>query len=84
MEIKEKFKIYKDLLINSGFNLVSKSTLTDIENRHFKDSAQLVKYIHKQKTIIDIGSGGGFPGVVLAILGYEVVCVESITKKQLF
>lgn len=86
MSNKEKFETYKSLIINWSkyINLVSKKSLEDIEIRHFKDSAQLENFIPKDFTVIDIGSGAGFPGVVLAILGYKVFCIESITKKTNF
>jgi len=86
MKIEEKFIEYEKLLKqwSTKMNLVAPSTLSDIQNRHIKDSAQLAKYIPKGVTIIDLGSGAGFPGVVLAILGWNVICIESITKKTNF
>ena len=86
MKIEEKFIEYEKLLKNwsNKMNLVAPSTLTDIQNRHIKDSAQLAKYIPKNVKIIDLGSGAGFPGVVLAILGWNVTCIESIGKKTKF
>ena len=86
MKIEEKFIEYEKLLKNwsTKMNLVAPSTLTDIQNRHIKDSAQLSRYIPKDTKIIDLGSGAGFPGVVLAILGWEVICIESIRKKTNF
>lgn len=83
---KEKFEIYKSLILDYSrhTNLVSKKSLENIEIRHFEDSKQLSNYITKGSTIIDMGSGAGFPGVVLAILGYKVFCVESIIKKANF
>ena len=64
-------KKYEDLLIkyNSGLNLVGKSTINDIWSRHFLDSAQVIDLIDKNiNSCIDIGSGAGFPGLVLALL----------------
>ena len=49
-------------------NIVSPSTLNDSLNRHFIDSLQILPLIPKEaKTLYDLGSGGGFPGMVLAI-----------------
>ena len=64
-------KKYEDLLIkyNSGLNLVGKSTINEIWSRHFLDSAQVIDLIDKNiNSCIDIGSGAGFPGLVLALL----------------
>ncbi len=81
-----KFKQYAQLLREwSGrMNLVAPSTLGDIETRHIADSAQLADVLPKNVNIIDLGSGAGFPGVVLAILGWRVTCIESIGKKVAF
>ena len=86
MKIEEKFIKYENLLKqwSTKMNLVAPSTLIDIQNRHIKDSAQLADFIPKNVKIIDLGSGAGFPGVVLAILGYNVTCIESIRKKTNF
>ena len=86
MKIEEKFIKYENLLKtwSSRMNLVAPSTLSDIRHRHIDDSAQLAKYIPKDVKIIDLGSGAGFPGVVLAILGWNVTCIESIGKKANF
>lgn len=65
-------------------NLVAPSTLNDIENRHFADSAQLADVLPRNVKVIDLGSGAGFPGIVLAILGWDVTCIESIGKKASF
>ena len=86
MKIEEKFIIYEKLLKewSEKMNLVAPSTLTDVQNRHIRDSAQLAQYLPHDVNIIDLGSGAGFPGVVLAIMGWNVICVESITKKTNF
>lgn len=86
MKNKEKFDRYAALLTEwSGrMNLVAPSTLGDIENRHFADSAQLADALPPDARVIDLGSGAGFPGVVLAILGWHVICIESIGKKVSF
>ncbi|MBQ8367484.1 MAG: 16S rRNA (guanine(527)-N(7))-methyltransferase RsmG [Alphaproteobacteria bacterium] len=86
MSNKVKFEQYAALLREwSGrMNLVAPSTLNDIENRHFADSAQLADVLPRDVNVVDLGSGAGFPGVVLAILGWNVVCIESIGKKVAF
>ena len=86
MNSKEKFARYAELLRDwsTKMNLVAPSTLSDIENRHFADSAQLADVLPKDVEILDFGSGAGFPGVVLAILGWHVTCIESIGKKVSF
>ena len=71
-------------------NLVSPATLPDIWHRHILDSAQLVPYLpvvstRRRRKILDIGSGAGFPGLVLAILGTgDVQLVESDQRKAVF
>jgi 16S rRNA (guanine527-N7)-methyltransferase len=79
LKFKETLELWQQRI-----NLIASGT--DIWNRHFLDSAQLLTCIpDKEKTILDIGSGGGFPGLVLAILGYsKVELVESDRKKCLF
>ena len=86
MDNKVKFEQYATLLRQwSGrMNLVAPSTLNDIENRHFADSAQLADVLTPDVDIVDLGSGAGFPGIVLAILGWRVTCIESIGKKVNF
>lgn len=86
MNSKEKFNRYAEILRewSAKMNLVAPSTLSDIETRHFADSAQLADILPKDVNIVDFGSGAGFPGVVLAIMGWNVTCIESIGKKALF
>ena len=86
MNNKAKFNKYAELLRewSERMNLVAPSTLSNIETRHFADSAQLADVLPKDVHIIDLGSGAGFPGVVLAILGWHVTCIESVGKKVSF
>jgi 16S rRNA (guanine527-N7)-methyltransferase len=70
-------------------NLVAASTLKDVRQRHIADSAQILDLAPEAKTVIDLGSGGGYPGLVLAILLAEtpesqVHLVESNGKKCAF
>ena len=86
MNDKVKFERYAQMLRewSSRMNLVAPSTLNDIETRHIADSAQLADVLPCDVNIIDLGSGAGFPGVVLAILGWRVTCIESIVKLSNF
>lgn len=70
-------------------NLVAPSTLDDLWNRHIADSAQIFQLAPEPRLWIDLGSGGGFPGVITAILlaeagGGWVHLVESNNKKAAF
>ena len=67
-------------------NLVSPASLPDIWMRHVWDSAQLAPYISPgSPRLVDVGSGAGFPGLVLAILtDAECHLVESDQKKAVF
>ena len=67
-------------------NLVADSTMVDVWQRHILDSAQLVKfYPPNTKKVLDVGSGAGFPGLILAIMGnVEVDLVEADYRKAVF
>lgn len=67
-------------------NLVGPSTLPDVWRRHFLDSAQLFPLLPEStRVLVDLGSGAGFPGLVLAILGVpEVHLIESDARKCAF
>ena len=74
---------------NATFNLVAPSTLADLWSRHILDSAQLASIRPLAGTWVDLGSGGGFPGIVMAILMRErndgaIHLIESIGKKGVF
>lgn len=92
-ETFEQLKAYEASLgeWQKKFNLVSNSSLEDCWNRHFLDSAQLMKFIPLDaKIMYDFGSGAGFPGMVLAIMAKEktpslkVRLIESTGKKTLY
>ncbi|MAJ24073.1 MAG: 16S rRNA (guanine(527)-N(7))-methyltransferase RsmG [Rickettsiales bacterium] len=69
-------------------NLIGKSTRNKIWNRHILDSAQISDYLHKEKSnnmTIDVGSGAGFPGLILSILGRkDIILCEKSKKKSTF
>ena len=69
-ETIEKLNIYVDFLIfsNKSLNLIGKTTEKNIFLRHFADSGQIYDLIDNKNNIIDIGSGAGFPGVILKLL----------------
>ena len=93
-ESEKKIYIYIDMLKKwqKAVNLVSNSSLQDVWNRHIVDSAQLFPLIPlSAKTLADMGSGAGFPALVLAILNKnnqgsleKIVLIESDLKKCLF
>lgn len=88
-ETLARLKAYAGLLIdwNARHNLVAKSTLPDLWQRHMWDSAQLAALIPPEaKTLADLGSGAGFPGLVLAVLRPELAVTlhEATTKKCAF
>jgi len=87
-ETLERLTTYLDLLKKwqPRINLVGASTLHDPWRRHILDSAQVFPYLPKTVSrLIDLGSGAGFPGLVLAILGVpEVHLVESDSRKTAF
>ncbi|MCP5362543.1 MAG: 16S rRNA (guanine(527)-N(7))-methyltransferase RsmG [Rickettsiaceae bacterium] len=86
-EVTHALLNYQNLLLkwNKAINLISRNSEKDIWERHILDSLQLLKYIDFSDIIIDIGSGGGFPGIVLSICGVKnTVLIESDKKKSVF
>ena len=87
-ETQEKLDCYVQLLIKwqARINLISSKTLPEIWHRHILDSAQLVSYLPKTPSVIlDMGSGAGLPGVILAILTrHQLHLVESDSRKIAF
>jgi 16S rRNA (guanine527-N7)-methyltransferase len=98
-ETAQRLQIFERVLLHwqKSMNLVSKSTLSEIWTRHFADSAQLLDIIQRRgvtpKVWLDLGSGAGFPGLVVAIMLAEsatqsapvrVILVESDARKCAF
>jgi 16S rRNA (guanine527-N7)-methyltransferase len=91
-ETLDKFRAYSALLVKwtGAINLVSPKSLEDLWRRHFLDSAQLRTYLPEMpdpqaRVILDVGSGAGFPGLVLALLDCgKVHLVESDQRKAQF
>ena len=86
-ETLEQFKTYERLILEwqKALNLVSRASLSELWMRHFFDSAQLWSLIPPHGRIVDIGSGAGFPGLVLSIMGRRsITLVESDERKAAF
>jgi len=92
-ETIEVLKIYENLIVknNKIVNLIGKSTENQIWERHFLDTAQVVDFIHRNtKSMVDLGSGAGFPGIVLAIIlkdrkiPLKIKLIEKSSKKVNF
>ena len=84
----DKIDFYLSSIIeyNKHTNLVGKSTIENIWDRHVLDCLQLTKYINNKKSkILDLGTGAGLPGVLFSIVGYQnVLMVDSVKKKTNF
>ena len=86
-------KVFKQLVRkwNPAINLVAKSSLPEVWERHIADSIQIFPLVTEEPDLwLDIGSGGGFPGIVVAILakglGWSTKfhLVESDNRKSVF
>jgi 16S rRNA (guanine527-N7)-methyltransferase len=89
-ETLERLSIFQTLLLrwNGRINLISKADETQVRSRHIADSLQLIAlfpHTPTPLTAIDLGSGGGFPGLVLAIAtGIHFDLVEADQRKAAF
>jgi 16S rRNA (guanine527-N7)-methyltransferase len=90
-ETFERLQAFEQLFLkwNRSINLAAPSTLDDVWRRHILDSAQLARIAPTAKRWVDLGSGGGFPGLVLGFLlaersGASIDLVESNRKKASF
>tara|TARA_Y100000590_G_scaffold444326_1_gene574926 strand:- start:443 stop:1078 length:636 start_codon:yes stop_codon:yes gene_type:complete len=92
-ETISSLKKYEEMLIyaNKKLNLIGKSTINEIWSRHFLDSVQVIDFIDKNdKSLMDIGSGAGFPGIVLAValkdrkIPVKVKLIDKSPKKVKF
>ena len=86
-------KKYENYLIKSNktLNLIGKSTINQIWIRHFLDSSQVIDFIDKnERDLVDLGSGAGFPGLVIAIMAKDrkiplkVKLIEKSPRKAFF
>jgi 16S rRNA (guanine527-N7)-methyltransferase len=90
-ETLDRLKLYAALLEQwqTRINLVAGATLPDVWHRHLADSAQLLDLAPEARTWLDIGSGAGFPGLVIAIMahgvaGPRITLIESDRRKSAF
>ena len=90
-ETFERLVELRDLFLKwaKAINLVAPSTLNDVWDRHVVDSAQLIRHASIERDWVDLGSGGGFPGLVVAVFlkereGGHIDLVESNSKKAAF
>ena len=92
-ETLDALKYFEDLVVlwNPAINLISNSSIADLWSRHIVDSAQLFLFTLPDEGLwLDVGSGGGFPGIVVSIIAKElapslwVVLVESDNRKCVF
>jgi 16S rRNA (guanine527-N7)-methyltransferase len=87
-ETLARLEAYAALLTrwSARINLIGRDTIADLWRRHILDSAQLKRFVpERARSTIDLGSGAGFPGLVLAILGVPgVELVEADSRKSAF
>ena len=86
-ETQERLEVFVALLKkwNTHINLVSSGDIQKIWERHILDSVQIVPLLRGQKHFIDMGSGGGFPGVVIGLVtGIPGILIEAHQKKVAF
>ncbi|MBR1944547.1 MAG: 16S rRNA (guanine(527)-N(7))-methyltransferase RsmG [Alphaproteobacteria bacterium] len=70
---------------NKKVNLIHVDTMRTMQQRHIEDCAQLKNYIDPSHTVLDIGSGAGFPGIILSICGFKnVILCEKDFRKSVF
>lgn len=84
-----QFELYKDILIewNKKMNLTAITEEYQVVMKHFVDCLEITKYIKKNSTVIDIGTGAGFPGVVIAIYfgnDISITLVDALNKRITF
>jgi len=91
-ETVQRFEVFSDVIRkwNPKINLVSKSSLEVLWTRHIVDSVQVYRSIETSRKWVDIGSGGGFPGLIVALIAADeapemaVTLIESDKRKSVF
>ena len=87
-KMQQQFEDYMKLLLewNEKINLTAITEEDDIILKHFADSLTISKYIKEGKSIVDVGTGAGFPGMPVKIVreDVKVTLVDSLNKRILF
>jgi len=92
-ETLSSFQKYEEIIIeaNKTLNLIGKSTISNMWERHILDSFQVIDFIDKNDSIItDLGSGAGFPGIILALaakdrkIALKIKLIDKSRKKTMF
>lgn len=87
-DMKQQFLTYKNLIqeVNKVLNLTGIDDDAGIFHKHFYDSLLISPLMESNKSVADVGSGAGFPGIVLAIArpDLQVTCIEPTTKRTQF
>jgi len=86
--MQQQFEDYMKLLLewNEKINLTAITEENDIIQKHFEDSLTISKYINEKASIVDVGTGAGFPGIPLKIAreDIDVTLVDSLNKRIKF
>ena len=87
-KMQQQFEDYMKLLLewNEKINLTAITEEDEIILKHFVDSLTILKYIEEEKSIVDVGTGAGFPGIPVKIAREDlnVTLVDSLNKRLLF
>ncbi len=86
-ETSERLAVFEALLLkwNPRINLIGRNEAAHLKRRHVEDSLQLLELLPAEGTVVDLGSGGGFPGLIISIAGDRpVTLVEADGRKASF
>lgn len=84
----ERFELYKNLILewNEKMNLTAITDEYQIIMKHFIDCLEITKYMSGNEKVIDVGTGAGFPGIVIAIYfeNINITLLDSLNKRLIF
>ena len=83
-ETFDRFCVFAELLRkwSPKINLVSRQSMSDLWDRHIRDSLQIVRQAPKAERWLDLGSGGGFPGMIAAIVALDEQPTQAVTMME--